>query len=393
MGAIRINAKVRGFERQWSVHLRIPIILLSACLAVPAFAAPGPVAVLDRSVWPEKLDSPALFDVASRAEILGFAHELAQVDTLGDDALADRLGLRQVNRESIDAWRQRLWQRLWENFDAAQQSCEQDASFCLAVEDVASLKEQAAAFKVEDDSFYIKWREPGQAFNRAYLNEQLRLAALFPQVSSEVATFSDLEHTGSELGDRVFLLSFEGGPTLAGGTTDWLADYLRKQKMSATFFVLGNSLQLRRDNEPQDEPDALYRDQCVGTQGWQYRSHAQWRDWQDSVLRSTSQVQGQLPDSYVAQFRPPYGQRRADSGAFFKEQGLAVVLWNIDGQDATQLSAEQVSDRVMTLMLLWRKGIVALHDGQQKNRQVLPALLQRTAQSGIAWEDCHDFLR
>ncbi|WP_442964368.1 polysaccharide deacetylase family protein [Pseudomonas sp. KNUC1026] len=373
--------------------MRTAIMMLTACLAWPAFAAPGPVAVLDRSVWPEKLDTPVLFDVASRAEILGFAHELAQVDPMSDDALAERLGLRQVNRESIDAWRQQLWQRLWENFDAAQQSCEQDASFCLAIEDVTSLKAQAAAFAVEDDSFYIKWREPGRGFNRAYLDEQLRLAALFPQVSSEIATFSDQERTGTELGDRVFMLSFEGGPTLAGGTTDWVADYLRKQKMSATFFVLGNGVQLRRDNDPQDETDALYKDQCVGTQGWQYRSHAQWRDWQDSVRRSASEVQAQLPDSYVAQFRPPYGQRRADSGEFFKEQGLAVVLWNIDGQDTAQLSAEQVTDRVLTLMLLWRKGIISLHDGQQKNRQVLPALLQRTAQSGIAWEDCHDFLR
>lgn len=130
----------------------------------------------------------------------------------------------------------------------------------------------------------------------------------------------------------------------------------------------------------------------MGVQGWQYRSHNQWRDWQDSVLRSVAQVQGDLPDNFVPLFRPPYGQRRADSQAFFSSQQLQVALWDIDSQDSNgQLTAEQSGQRVLTLMLLWRRGVIVFHDAQAKAQTAVPWLLQQTAQSGIGWEECEDF--
>ncbi|WP_263262773.1 polysaccharide deacetylase family protein [Pseudomonas sp. RIT-PI-S] len=357
-----------------------------------AHAAPAEVATLDRTQWPEALSTPALFDVASRAQILSFSRELLSSEALDESTLADRLGLRQINMAAINALRERLWQRLWTNFDHAQQSCVEDASFCYAVDNLEDLKAQAGQFTVEADSFYARWAEPGRAFSRAYLDEQLHMAALLPDISSEVVTFSKVEHNGDELNDRVFLLTFDSGPSAAAGNTDWMTDFLRRQKMNATFFVLGNSVQLRRQSAPAEDLDELYRDQCVGVQGWQYRSHSQWLDWQDSILRSVALVQSQLPNTYVPQFRPPYGQRRQDSGEFFESQQLDVVLWDIDAQDSnTQLSAESSSDRVLTLMLLWRRGIIVFHDAQLKARTAVPALLTATAQSGIAWEDCRDF--
>jgi peptidoglycan/xylan/chitin deacetylase (PgdA/CDA1 family) len=370
----------------------LPLMLAIAFSLGPlcAHAAPAQVAMLDRGEWPEALSTPALFDVASRAQILSFARELLVSEALDEAALADRLGLRQINLSAINTLRERLWQRLWVGFE--QRSCEEDASFCYAIDNLDDLKAQAGQFAVAADSFYARWAEPGRAFSRTYLDEQLRMAALLPDIASEVVTFSDVEHNGDSLEDRVFLLTFDGGPSPAEGNTDWMTSYLRRQKMNATFFVLGNSVQLRRQNATPDELEDLYRDQCVGVQGWQYRSHSQWVDWQKSVLDSVALVQSQLPDSYVPQFRPPYGQRRSDSGDFFESQQLDVMLWNIDAQDgSSQLSAEDSGDRVLTLMLLWRRGIIVFHDAQLKARTAVPALLAATAQSGIAWEDCHDF--
>jgi peptidoglycan/xylan/chitin deacetylase (PgdA/CDA1 family) len=375
--------------------LRLPPYLLAIALLLalpPVMAAPAEVATLDRSQWPEALSTPALFDVASRAQILSFARELLASEALDESTLAARLGLRQVNMTAINALRERWWQRLWTGFDHAQQSCAEDASFCYAVDNLDDLKAQAGQFVVASDSFYARWAESGRAFSRAYLDEQLHMAALLPEISSEVATFSKVEHNGDELNDRVFLLTFDAGPSPADGNTDWMTDYLRRQKISATFFVLGKSVEQRLQSGTADNLDSLYREQCVGIQGWQYRSHSQWLDWQSSVLRSVALVQSQLPDTYVPQFRPPYGQRRQDSGEFFEAQQLDVVLWDIDAQDSNnQLSAEDSSDRVLTLMLLWRRGIIQFHDPQLKARTVVPALLAATAQSGIAWEDCRDF--
>ncbi|WP_019409390.1 polysaccharide deacetylase family protein [Pseudomonas psychrophila] len=369
--------------------MRIALFLSAWLVCLGVVAAPNDPATLDRSTWPEQLISPALFDVASRAEILTFAHALLATEGLDEYAFKQRLGLKIINMDAIDTVRQRMWMRLLANYNLAQQSCDQDASFCYYVDDMSSLREQAGKFEIADDSFYVKWAEPSAAFHRRYLDEQLRLAALSPQISSEIALLGDQEFNGDDMKDRLFMLTFDSGPTAIGGTTDWVTDYLRKQSMNGTFFVLGNSFQARLDKSSEQAVKALYKGQCVGVQGWEYRAHSHWQNWQDSVLRSTALVKQVLPDNYVPLFRPPYGQRRVDSGAFFKSQGLQVALWNIDSQDlVASLSAEQSAHRVLTLMLLWRHGVIAFHDTQDKVRTALPWLLKATAQSGLGWEDC-----
>lgn len=357
-----------------------------------AVAAPQPLAVIDRSTWPEKLEKPAAFDVASRAEVLQFASALKDSEALSEEQLADRLDLRTVDMTSINTLRAQLWARLWRSFDQAQQSCDQDASFCFAIDSQADLQQQATTYVVAADSFYAGWSLSAKAFDEAYLDELLHAAALSPQISSEVLRLNDAERNGDELNDRVFLLTFDGGPTAPKGRTDWLVEYLRRQKMSATFFVLGNSFANRRDNPAGDDLPALYRDQCVGVEGWEYRNHSIWQDWQDSIQRSVALVQGELPDSYVPLFRPPYGQRRGDAQSFFTGQNLQVALWDIDSQDGTgRLTADQSAQRVLTLMLLWRRGVVLFHDAQDKAQTALPWLLAQTAQSGIGWQPCKQF--
>lgn len=81
--------------------MRIAFALLAALLSLAVQAAPSPQVSLDRSLWPEQLNSPALFDVASRAEILSFAQVLHESELLDDAALAARLGLRQINLQKV----------------------------------------------------------------------------------------------------------------------------------------------------------------------------------------------------------------------------------------------------------------------------------------------------
>ena len=81
--------------------MRIALLLSACLLCLNAQAAPVDVASLDRGAWPEKLSSPALFDVASRAEILMFARSLLAKLTAGDD-VQERVRL-------IDGWTWRQW--------------------------------------------------------------------------------------------------------------------------------------------------------------------------------------------------------------------------------------------------------------------------------------------
>ncbi|WP_433737024.1 polysaccharide deacetylase family protein [Pseudomonas putida] len=369
--------------------MRIVFLFSAWLLSMGAMAAPGDVATLDRGTWPEKLNNPTLFDVASRAEILMFARGLLASESLDEPAMAQRLGLRTVNMESVNRVRQRMWERLLSSFNFAQQSCDQDASFCFLVEDMPTLREQAGKFQVSEDSYYIKWAEPSRLFHAQYLDEQLRKAALFPQTSSEVDQFGDYERNGDAMHDRLFLLTFDSAANAAPDNTEWVAEYLRKANMSGTFFVLGKDIQARLAEASVASLQSMYSAQCVGVQGWEFRSHSHWQDWQDSVRRSVDLVKSKLPENYVPLFRPPEGQRRPDAGTFFKSQGLQVALWNIDAQDgAGKLKASQSAQRVLTLMLLWRHGVINFNVKQDGVKTTLPWLVTQTAQSGIGWEDC-----
>lgn len=357
-------------------------------------ATPGDVATLDRSTWPEQLSNPTLFDVASRAEILMFARVLLASESLDDASLAQRLGLRTINADSVNRLRQRLWQRLLTNYNFAQQSCDQDASFCFLVEDMDTLRQQAAKFQVSEDSYYIKWSEPSRLFHAQYLDEQLRKAALFPQTSSEVDRFGDYERNGEQMHDRLFLLTFDSAANAAPDNTEWVAEYLRKANMTGTFFVLGKDVQARLTERSEPPLQSTYSAQCIGVQGWEFRSHSHWQDWQDSVRRSAELVKSKLPENYVPLFRPPDGQRRSDAQGFFRSQGLQVALWDIDAQDgAGKLKASQSAQRVLTLMLLWRHGVINFNIKQDGVKTALPWLVTQTTSSGIGWEDCQDAFR
>ena len=374
--------------------MRIGFLLFTWLLSFGAVAAPGDVATLDRSTWPEQLSNPTLFDVASRAEILMFARVLWASESLDEASLAQRLGLRTVNMESVNRLRERYWQRLLDNYNHAQKSCDQDASFCFLVEDMATLREQAQKFQISEDSYYIKWAEPSRLFHAQYLDEQLRKAALFPQTSSEIDRFGEYERNGESMHDRLFLLTFDSAANVQPDNTDWLTEYLRKSNLSGTFFVLGKDIQARLADRSVSSLQATYSTQCIGVQGWEFRSHSHWQDWQDSVRRSAELVKSKLPENYVPLFRPPDGQRRADAEGFFKAQGLQVALWDIDAQDgAGKLKPNQSAQRVLTLMLLWRHGVINFNMKQDAVKTSLPWLITQTAQSGIGWEDCQDAFR
>lgn len=345
--------------------IRILCLLVGLLAGAVQAAGPQTMATVDRASWPQPLDNPAAFDTASRAEILMFAKALLASESSDEAALKQQLGVKQLNLESLQAVRQRFWARLLQNYQLAQLGCSQGAALCPPVTDLATLRQQATQLLIEPQ--FAAWAQSSAAFHRSYLNEQLRLAALFPNVSSEIALFSDLERNGDELADRQFLLSFDDGPSASNGNSDRLLAALAEQKLTGIFYVLGASLQARLQKTSAAALQGLYAGQCVGLHGWQHKSHSQWREWQDSVIRSNALVRRSLPDSYVAWFRPPYGQRLADSGEFFRPQGLQVGLWNIDSQDwSSKVSADAAGQRVLTLMLLWRRGVILFHDIHSK---------------------------
>ncbi|MGE5515278.1 MAG: polysaccharide deacetylase family protein [Bacteroidota bacterium] len=372
---------------------RLAIAATFAALAVSSAAAlaagPQQVAQMDRAVWPEPLASQRAFDRASRAEILVFAAALNDLSGKGEDELKQRLQIKRADTAAIRKTSDRLQAVLLDNFKIASRNCSADEPFCPAVVNADALAAAGNGLAAQAPQPYQPWLAAAQGFHRTYAAEIVRLAALFPTISSEIETYGDGERTGLELADRHFQFSFDDGPTAKGGTSDSLMPVLTANGIHAPFFMLGERLAARVAKDGAPALRQLYQGQCPALHGWEHKSHQKGTEWQDSVLRSRDLVRDTFGVSHRPWFRPPYGQRSADSGAFFAANGITVVLWNIDSQDWNkEVSAQQAADRVVTLMLLWRRGTILFHDVHPKAAIAIPALAQGLRGSGVLWEDC-----
>lgn len=351
-------------------------------------AGPATVAATDRALWPEALNSAAAFDRASRAEILVFSAALAELTEKDTIALQSLLRIKQVDMASVVRVRERLAAHLWKNWQVASASCVGTDGFCDSLRTPAELAGAGKALSLTLPAAYRNWHADTQLFHKNYAAELIRLAALFPRVSSEVDTFSPLEHDGFELQDRHFLLTFDDGPTARDGNSDALLAVLARADIHASFYMLGERLKARLQQDPAGLA-TIFAGQCTANHGWQHESHAKWDKWESSVTDTRDLVKATFPQQYRPWFRPPYGQRRADSAGFFDKNGLQVALWNIDSQDwNSHVSGEAAAQRVMTLMLLWRRGVVLFHDIHPKALVAVPWLLKQTRQAGVSWQDC-----
>ena len=379
------------------MNLRPLLLSLTVLLLAPGTvraAGPKEVAVADRSLWPTPIRTPQDFDRASRAENLVFAKALGELEARsGTEGFAAELGVKQVHAESLRRWLGEVKGTVAANLRAARASCgAKTEPGCAGAEPTAeNLVSLGTEFSASAGPEYQDWKKMAERFYGLYLKELMRLAALFPTPTSEILTFGPGEYTGSEWPDRQFLLTFDDGPTPAGGGTDKLMTLLTARKASGVFFVLGDALKNRLDKTGPDALKALYQGQCVGSHGQEHKSHQKLATWKDSLENSRGLVdslhlEGNNPKVL---FRPPYGQRTEELTRLLHGQGASVVLWNIDSQDwNASVAAGPTTDRVISLMLLWRRGIVLFHDVHNKVHQSVPRLLDFASAAGLQWKDC-----
>ncbi|MDD1610181.1 MAG: polysaccharide deacetylase family protein [Methylococcaceae bacterium] len=360
------------------------ILTASWLLSLSAHGAgPAVVAKADRQLWQESINSVDGFDKASRAAILAYIVTLDDMQKLSDTDMKAAFKIKTVNHASVTKWLNKELELTLLNYQNAVKSC--IAADWTCVGNINS----TAALQAKIPATLSAWHDNIDHFSRAYVAEQLRLAALFPKVSSEIDFFNDNEWNGDNFADRQFLLTFDDGPTKPYGDTDDTLALLAANQKSAVFFVIGENLQNRLHKTDVKTLDALYKNQCVAIHGWEHQSHAKWASWQESIKRTQTLITTTLADNFSHFFRPPYGQRKADSGGFFQQQGLQVTLWNLDSQDwNNQVNSDDILNRMLTLMLIKRHGVLLFHDVHPKAKAALPVLFNELG-NAVEWQDCH----
>ena len=161
-------------------------------------------------------------------------------------------------------------------------------------------------------------------------------------------------------------LTFDDGPS---AYTNQVLDALKRYRAKGTFFILGNQI----NGFPLPLQRILAEENAVGSHSW---NHA------DFTTLSTGDLRGQLDDlsgTLVAKgvpkpnlFRPPYGAYNAQVTAEVAKKGMLTVLWDVDTNDYTQPTPQQIADVVIRDSQAG--SIILMHDGGGPRASTVAAL-------------------
>ncbi|VVS91916.1 polysaccharide deacetylase family protein [Desulfoluna spongiiphila] len=365
--------------------MRYILILLLIFTSAAHAAGPEKIATYDRKTWPEAIDSNAAFDRASAFEGYHFLDVLSAVDTGSAETIRAFTGVKEPDMASVKRWVRFARGELVKNFNATQR---QDAKGWGGGSKIDSAETYLALMRPHYLTLspeYDQWKERSRKFHTRYVYEQLRLAALFPRITSEILKLDQSERNGFELNDKQFILTFDDGPS-PNGVTGKMISELNSRHLKAAFFLLGERL----ETLPPEKAQALYAGHYVGSHGYTHKAHPRYAQWQSSIDRTHALISAvfSTPSNRIG-FRPPYGQRTPEMIAHLRTVHHSLVaLWNIDSQDWNRkIGPDQLSDRVTTLILLWRKGIILFHDMYPKSIEAVGALHDFSREANIEFVD------
>ena len=363
------------------------IFLLLSIFLVNLFAVgPTKVATFDRALWSESIIDRASFDKASRHEIISYTNQIIKTDLSSKRAIQKFVGRKKISPQSVKKWKLFTQKNLVSNFKEAQKSCKDNSGLCAKISNWSDLSKLATSYK--PNSKLWAWYQASQTFFSYYLYEQARLASLFPRTTSEIEKLDNSEMQGFNYKDGEFLLTFDDGPKYK--RTKAINKMLAKRDIHGFFFLLGNNLEKAIKNRGSQKIANLYKGSCVGSHGFIHKSHQHLKTWKSSYNKTRELIMQNGLNREKIWFRPPYGQRHQKLINHLKSLGDRVMLWNIDSQDWNRkLNAKKIEDRVLTLMLLHRKGIILFHDIHPKAIKVVESL-DAYRDKWIKWVDCRD---
>jgi peptidoglycan/xylan/chitin deacetylase (PgdA/CDA1 family) len=199
------------------------------------------------------------------------------------------------------------------------------------------------------------------------------------------------EITGTELPEKVLILSFDDGPHRV--YTEEIKVILQKEQVPAVFFEVGRNLgtqdasgQVALSHLAATTEDLVKGGFVVGNHSY---THAQLSKETgvplDLEIRETDQLLRAIPGAHSQLFRFPYGARTAVQLQALEPYHLRSVLWNIDSLDWADPVPSSVADRVVKLIAHEKHGIILFHDIHDRAGKVLPVLIPKLRAEGYTF--------
>jgi peptidoglycan-N-acetylglucosamine deacetylase len=176
---------------------------------------------------------------------------------------------------------------------------------------------------------------------------------------------------------KCIALTFDDGP---GPYTTKLLGYLSARKAPATFFMLGQQV----DIYPKVAKQVAVGGNQIGVHTWSHRQLTRLNAAEiDSELSSTVQIIVKETGVTPTVMRPPYGSTNATVSARAKAAGLAIVLWNVDTLDWKTRNTEKT---VAAALADSRRGsIILLHDIHKTSVEAVPGIVDGLRAKGYTF--------
>ncbi|MFI6320714.1 polysaccharide deacetylase family protein [Nonomuraea sp. NPDC050556] len=197
----------------------------------------------------------------------------------------------------------------------------------------------------------------------------LLAAAVFPAAPAQAAPKVDCARM------KCLALTFDDGP--APATTGKLLTLLKKEKVKATFFVVGKAVEKR--------PAVLKRTYAEGHEiGNHTYDHPSLPEMMDQEITQQLQITQDAIEGVIGRrptmFRPPYGHSDDRVLGLAAQEGLAQVKWTATTLDWSLRDTEKITRTV--LKLARRNGVILMHDTVPQTVAAMPAVIKELKKRG-----------
>lgn len=163
-------------------------------------------------------------------------------------------------------------------------------------------------------------------------------------------------------------LTFDDGPWEK--STSQVLNILKKNKVKATFFVVGRQV----ETYPQLLKQIVADGHALGNHTWSHQYHMFSQSAAAREIDKTSELVYKTTGVKISLFRPPGGYLNNGLAAYAHQKKYAVVMWSADSLDWRYRQPRTLIDRVLTEASAG--GIVLMHDGGGDRAQTVQALPQ-----------------
>ncbi|MFH1684051.1 MAG: polysaccharide deacetylase family protein [Candidatus Margulisiibacteriota bacterium] len=190
---------------------------------------------------------------------------------------------------------------------------------------------------------------------------------------------------------RYIALTFDDGPSIE--FTQLVLDVLKKEKVQATFFVIGKKVK--------ENPWLLQRVAKGGHEiGNHTFSHSK-LTWINDVktikeIRETSVLVSFYTRQKVKYFRPPHGTITKSKRRLIEQRGYDVVLWSVNADDFWHTgrgirSPESIARRVLARVC--GGDIILMHDNSWQMAEALPEIIRDLKERGYEFVTMSEFMK